>query len=167
MGSLFARTAFDRIDGGTMADPSAVAELRQQEEFRFEVRFENTSFAPLVVDEPPPNGGGAGPSPTQTLATAVGHCMSSTLYDCFRRAQVPVRHIVTKVRTFNGRNERGRMRVQRIEVELECEPLRAEDRPRVDRCLEVFADYCPVSGAVRDGIAIEFSSKIETPGSST
>lgn len=143
-----------------MADPSAVAELREQEEFRFETRFEGTSFGPIIVDEPVPTGGGAGPSPTQTLATAVGHCMASTLYDCVRRAHVPVRHIVTTVRTYTGRNERGRLRVQRIEVEFTCDPVRPEDRPRVDRCLEVFADYCPVSGAVRDGITIDFTSKI-------
>jgi uncharacterized OsmC-like protein len=145
-----------------MAEPSAVVELRQQEEFRFEARYENASFAPILIDEPAPVGGGAGPSPTQSLATAVGHCMSSTLYDCFRRARVPVRGIVTTVRTFTGTNVRGRRRVQRIEVELSCEPVNAEDRPKVDRCLEVFADYCPVSGAVRDGIAIEFTSKIGT-----
>lgn len=145
-----------------MADPSASVELRQQEEFRFEARYEGAAFGPRLIDEPPPNGGGAGPSPTQSLATAVGHCMSATLYDCFRRARVPVRGIVTTVRTFTGVNERGRRRVQRIEVRFACDPVRAEDRPNVDRCLEVFADYCPVSGAVRDGIAIEFSSSIGT-----
>jgi len=145
-----------------MPEPSAKVELRQQEEFRFEVHYDAATFGPRVVDEPPPNGGGAGPSPTQSLATAVGHCMSATLYDCFRRARVPVRHLVTTVRTFTGRNDRGRLRVQRIEVSVTCEPVHAEDRPKVDRCLEVFADYCPVSGGVRDGIAIEFSSAIPT-----
>jgi len=150
-----------------MDESSAVAELRQQEEFRFEVRYGDSAVAPILVDEPPPIGGGQGPSPTQTLATAVGHCMSSTLFDCFRRAHVPVRGIVTTVRTYTGINERKRRRVQRIEVELTCEPVRAEDRGKVDRCLEVFADYCPVSGAVRDGVAIEFASKIGTLPPST
>ena len=145
-----------------MAVPSATVELRQQEEFRFEARYENATFGGPIVDEPPPNGGGAGPSPSQTLATAVGHCMSSTLFDCFRRANVPVRSIVTRVSTYTGRNERGRLRVQRFEVSLTCEPVRVEDRPKVDRCLEVFADYCPVSGGVRDGIAIEFRSDVPT-----
>jgi uncharacterized OsmC-like protein len=145
-----------------MADPSATVELRQQDEFRYEARYENTTFGPRAIDEPPPTGSGAGPSPTQSLATAVGHCMSSTLYDCFRRAHVPVRNIVTTVRTYTGRNDRGRLRVQRIEVSLSCEPVRVEDRPKVDRCLEVFADYCPVSGGVRDGITIEFHSNVPT-----
>jgi uncharacterized OsmC-like protein len=147
----------------TLADPSAVVELRQEEEFRYEARYPGAAFGPVIVDEPAPTGGGTGPSPTQILATAVGHCMSSTLYDCFRRAHVPVRGIVTTVRTHTQRNDRGRLRVRRIEVDLRCEPVRPEDRERVDRCLEVFADYCPVSGAVRDGVTIEFTSMISTP----
>ncbi len=145
-----------------MTDSSATVELRQQEEFRFEAVYDNATFGARIVDEPPPTGGGSGTSPAQSLATAVGHCMSSTLYDCFRRAQVPVRGIVTRVRTYTGRNARGRLRVQRIEVSLTCEPVRAEDRAKVDRCLEVFADYCPVSGAVREGIAIEFRPDVPT-----
>ena len=32
--------------------------------------------------------------------------------------------------------------------------VRGADRTRFDRCVEVFQDYCTVSGAVREGIEI-------------
>jgi hypothetical protein len=58
------------------------------------------------------------------------------------------------VRPIFGRNANGRLRVVRLEVAMDVHPVDPADQPKVDHCLEIFADYCPVSGAVRDGAAI-------------
>jgi organic hydroperoxide reductase OsmC/OhrA len=137
-----------------MAESPPVVTLRQQEKYRYAVEFDGPPVGGTIVDEAPPTGGGAGPNPGQSLALAVGHCMSSTLYACFERAHVAVRPIVTTVRPIFGRNARGRLRVVRLEVALRAEPVDPTEQAKVDHCLEIFADYCPVSGAVRDGAEI-------------
>ena len=138
-----------------MADPDARTDLEQVEKYEFTVRFAGAPFAGLTVDEPAPVGGERGPSPVQSLAMAVGHCMSSTLVNTLDRAHVRVTPLHTTVRATVGVNERGRRRVRRLDVEIATRPIDEADRGRFDHCLEIFPDFCTVSGAVREGIPIE------------
>ncbi len=138
-----------------MAAATNAVVLRQDAEFRFTVRFEGRTYGPWTVDEPPPTGGGAGPGPRDILAVAVGHCMSSTLYDCLRRARIRLRSMETTVSTDVGRNAAGRQRVQRIHVAIRAEPADEAERSLLDRCISVFEEYCTVSGAIRTGIPID------------
>ncbi|HTW77570.1 MAG TPA: OsmC family protein [Thermoplasmata archaeon] len=130
------------------------AELTQVEHYEFSVAFPGASYAALRVDEAPPTGGDAGPNPVRTLAVSVGHCMSSTFVNTCERAHVPIAPIRTTVRATVGRNEKGRMRVTGLEVEIFTAPLDPADRSRFEHCVEVFPDFCTVSGAVRAGIPI-------------
>ncbi|HXW67556.1 MAG TPA: OsmC family protein [Thermoplasmata archaeon] len=137
-----------------MAAPPPDAALDQVERFEFMVRFPGAPYPGLTVDESPPTGRDHGPSPVRSLAMAVGHCMSSTLASTLERAHVAVAPMRTTVRATIGRNDRGRLRVRALEVEIATAPLSPEDRERFEHAVEVFADYCTVSGAVREGIPI-------------
>jgi organic hydroperoxide reductase OsmC/OhrA len=137
-----------------MPEDESVVELDQVERYRFEVRYPGKPFGPIVVDEPVPTGGGAGPSPTEMLASAVGHCMSSTLLNTLERAHVPVTPLHTTVNVEVGRNEKGRLRVRLLSLELRVQPLDEVDRPRFDHSVSIFEEFCTVSGAVREGIPI-------------
>jgi organic hydroperoxide reductase OsmC/OhrA len=130
------------------------AELAQVERYRFEARYPGQPFGPITLDEPEPTGGGVGPGPIQVLATAVGHCLSSTLLNTLERARVPCGPINTVVEVEVGRNDRGRLRVRRLSVGVRASPVHPEDRERFDHCVSVFEDFCTVSGAVREGIQI-------------
>ena len=134
-------------------DPPLV-ELAQVQKFEFRASFPGTKYLGLTVDEPGPAGGDAGPNPTRALCLAVGHCMSSTLTSTCERAHVRIRPIWTTVRATTGRNDKGRWRVQQLEVEIDTGPLDEADRPAFDHCVEIFPDYCTVSGSVRQGIPI-------------
>lgn len=133
-------------------EPGAIAE--QVDRYEFVIRFPETGFPPLRVDEPSPVGADRGPNPVRILASAVAHCMSSTLYNCLERAHVPVGPIRTTVRAEVGRNDRGRQRVRRLAISIAATPLNEADRPRFQHCVEVFEDFCTVSGAVREGITL-------------
>ncbi len=137
-----------------MADAPTRVELSQIERYRFETTFPGTPFAAIVVDEPAPIGGDGGPNPGRMLAIAVGHCLGSTLYNSLERAHVRAAPIRTRVEVEVGRNERGRLRVRSLSVQIATYPLDEADRPRFDHCLEIFEDFCTVSGAVRAGIPI-------------
>jgi uncharacterized OsmC-like protein len=138
-----------------MSAPDAHTELNQVERYRFTVTFLDAPFPGLTVDEPRPLGGDQGPNPVQTLAMAVGHCMSSTLVNTFERSHVRVTPLHTTVRATLGVNENGRSRVRHLGVEIRTQPVDEADRGRFERCVEIFPDYCTVSGAIREGIAIE------------
>ncbi len=136
-------------------------ELAQVENYRFTVTFAEAPFPGLTVDEPAPVGGDAGPNPVQSLAMAIGHCMSSTLVNTLARARVPVAPITTTVSASFGTNDRGRRRVRALTVEIRTRPLDEADRTRFEHCVEIFEDFCTVSGAVREGVRIE--SRVAAP----
>ncbi len=138
-----------------MPDEVVTVALRQEDGFRFSVDFGGVPAGAWTVDENPPLGGGAGPSPSQTLAAAIGHCLSSTLLDCLRRARVPTRHVATEVHATRGRNAAGRLRILRMSATVRAEPVDPADRPRMDRCVAVFEEYCTVSASVRQGIPMD------------
>jgi uncharacterized OsmC-like protein len=138
-----------------MAPEPSQAELAQVERFEFRATFPGGPYGPFLVDEAPPVGHDAGPNPVRTLALAVGHCMSSTLVSTCERAHVAIVPVRTSVRATVGRNDRGRLRVQRLEVEIATGPRDPADAERFAHCVEVFPDYCTVSGAVRAGIPID------------
>jgi uncharacterized OsmC-like protein len=140
-----------------MSAPDAETDLEQVKNYRFQVAFADAPFGPVTVDEPPPVGEDQGPNPVQSLAMAVGHCMSSTLFNSLQRAHVPVTPLRTTVRATVGPNAEGRRRVQRLTVEIVTRPLSEDDRSRFDHCVEIFPDFCTVSGAVRNGVPIEHS----------
>ena len=130
-------------------------ELEQVERYQFTAKFADAPFAAIVVDESPPVGREAGPNPVQSLAMAVGHCMSSTLINTLERAHVAVTPLRTTVWATIGVNDRGRRRVQQLHVEIRTAPRDEGDRARFDHCVEIFEDFCTVSGAVREGMKIE------------
>lgn len=138
-----------------MSAPDAHLELDQVEKYVFTVVFADAPFPSLTVDEPPPVGGDRGPNPVQVLAMAVGHCMSSTLVNTLERAHVRATPLRTTVRATVGTNEKGRRRVRRLRVDIATQPVDEADRSRFDHCVEIFPDFCTVSGAVREGIPID------------
>lgn len=137
-----------------MSPESPSAELAQVERYQFSVSFPGAPYEGYRVDEAPPVGGDAGPNPVRTLAVAVGHCMSSTLTNTCERSHVAIRPIRTTVRATIGRNEKGRLRVTALDLEIRTGPIDEADRARFDHCVEIFPDFCTVSGAVRAGIPI-------------
>ncbi|MBI2072685.1 MAG: OsmC family protein [Gemmatimonadetes bacterium] len=146
---------------------AAVAEKREAEEpstfalslsfkdgYEFAVDFQHTGVAELVVDEHPPIGAGRGPNPARMLAAAVGHCLASSLLFCVRKARIDVRDFPVRVEGTMVRNERGRLRVGELKVQLAPE-IRVEDRGRLGRCLEIFEDFCVLTQSVRHGVKVE------------
>ncbi len=144
-----------------MPEEGSPVALEEVDRYEFTVTFPGAPYPAWRVDEAAPVGHDAGPNPVRSLAVAVGHCMSATLFHTLERSHVAVAPIRTTVRTTVGRNENGRLRVRALAVEIHTQPLKDEDRASFERCVEIFADYCTVSGAVREGIPID--SRV-TPG---
>ena len=131
----------------------AVTKLKFIQGYRFKAIFDLERVPDILVDESKPAGEGLGPNPTRLLSVAIGHCLSSSLLYCLRRARIEVKGLETNVKATTARNEEGRLRVRDIDVQIDLD-VGEEDQERVSRCLEVFEDYCTVTQSVRRGIQV-------------
>ncbi len=124
------------------------------EGYQFLVDFGVGGVAELIMDEPPPLGAGHGPNATRVLAAAVGNCLSASALYCLRKARVPVKNMRTTVRASLVRNQGGRLRLGGLRIELHPE-VQDADLERLNRCMELFEDFCVVTESVRDGIEVK------------
>lgn len=134
-----------------------VTKLAFMEGYNFKVQFDLNEVPTLIVDEEKPVGKGIGPNPARLLSAAVGHCLSSSLLYCLRKARVEIRNLETTVETRLARNEGGYLRVSNIDVQLHLN-VDEKDATRVRRCLEIFENYCTVTESVRKGINVKVNT---------
>jgi uncharacterized OsmC-like protein len=136
-----------------MSEKNIVTKLRLIDGYQFNVESDVEYIPNFLVDETKPDGEGSGPNAPRLLAAAVGHCMSSSLIYCLKKARISVRDIETTVKTSLFRNETGKLRIRSIDVQISLK-VDEEDEPRVQRCLTLFEDYCTVTQSLRKGIEV-------------
>jgi uncharacterized OsmC-like protein len=132
---------------------TAKVQLEQQEDFHFAIRF-GDDIPLLHSDEHPPLGKGAGPSPDQLLAAAVGNCLSASLLFALRKFKQAPEPIRTEVEATTGRNEANRLRILRVAVRLTL-GVPAAGLQHLDRVLSQFEQFCTVTESVKQGIPVE------------
>jgi organic hydroperoxide reductase OsmC/OhrA len=111
------------------------------------------NLPPIVFDEPPPLGEGSGPNAAAVLAAAIGNCLAASFAFCLRKVRLEPIDMTAEVVAHVARNEQGRFRIRGIDVELSPEVLE-HDRPRLERCEQLFEDFCVVTESVRRGIPV-------------
>ena len=127
--------------------------LARVQNYEFKVQFDWDHLAPMIVDESEPLGQRKGPNPSRLLAVAVGDCLSASLLFCLNKAKMNVADVKTGVRGELVRNDKGRLRVGKIDVRIAVE-LQDGQYDRINRCLDLFEDYCVVTASVRKGIPV-------------
>ncbi len=136
-----------------MADNSHESvRLVQQQDYQFTMQFGGAA-PDLLADEPPPLGKGAGPSPVQLLAAAVGNCLSDSLLFALRKFKQTPEPIRCDVQAEVGRNAENRLRVLGMTVRLHL-GVTADTLQHLDRVLDQFEAYCTVTQSVGAGIPI-------------
>ncbi len=138
-----------------MSEHSPSVTLHQTHEYQFDIAFA-PGMAHLTSDEGPPLGSAQGPSPAHLLLSAVGSCMSSSLYFALRKFKNDPGGITTTAQGRLGRNEAGRLRVLQIEVEIRL-GARADQLQHLERVLGQFEEFCTVGASVRAGIPTDVS----------
>ncbi|NQT08592.1 OsmC family protein [Candidatus Bathyarchaeota archaeon] len=127
--------------------------VAREEDFVFKVDFGLDGVGDLIMDEPEPLGGEAGPNASKVLAAAVGNCLCASLMFCLQRSRVEVRGVEASVSGVLARNEGMRWRIKEMSVEVTPD-VDDEHRKQLERCVEIFEDFCIVSSSVRQGIPI-------------
>ena len=128
--------------------------LRFVRGYEFVATFpESEAFPPIVFDEPPPLGDGSGPNAAAVLAAAIGNCLAASFAFCLRKVRLEPVDVTANVVAHVARNDQGRFRVKGIDVELSPEVLES-DHQRLQRCEQLFEDFCTVTESVRRGIPV-------------
>lgn len=128
--------------------------LRFLRGYEFVAKFpDNESLPPIVFDEPPPLGEGSGPNAAAVLAAAIGNCLAASFAFCLRKVRLEPVDVTVEVVAHVVRNEQGRFRIKGIDVQLAPVVLDS-DKPRLQRCEQLFEDFCIVTESVRRGIPV-------------
>lgn len=144
---------------------TARARLERIERFHFVASFPDVPDAPpLAIDEQPPLGDGSGPNPASLLAAALGSCLAASLVFCLKRAKIHPAGVAADVTAHIVRNEKGRFRIGDVDVELSLDCADA-DPAGVDRCRELYEDFCIVTESVRHGIPVNVRIAQRQPAS--
>lgn len=126
--------------------------LTQRQAYQFEHHYA-PGIAALLADEPPPLGTGLGPDPVQLLCSAVGNCLSASLWFACQKYRDDPSPLRTEVKATVGRNEHNRHRVQGLAVDLHLgQPAAA--LAHLQRVLDTFEDYCTVTQSVAPAIPV-------------
>jgi uncharacterized OsmC-like protein len=130
--------------------------VEQVEDYEFKVRFDKPQFDEYRLDEPAPIGHDNAPNAARFLSAAIGNCLSASLLFCARKAKLPLGPIRTEVRTQVLRNDRGRLRIGKVDVRIDPR-IPDPEKQKALRCLDLFEDYCVVTQSVRQGIDVQVS----------
>jgi uncharacterized OsmC-like protein len=133
-------------------------DLERVHNYEFRIRFGKGHYPELVTDEPQPIGNDRAPNASRLLAAAVGNCLSASLLYCAEKSRASVTALRAKVNVEHTRNQRGRLRIGKISVEIVPEVSEA-DRSKLERCVGLFEDFCVVTQSVREGIEISVDVK--------
>ena len=129
--------------------------IRLSHDYEFVATFDDVPGAPSVsFDEPEPLGHNTAPNAAAVLGAAVGNCLAASLSYCLRRARIDLHGLTATVTTHVVRNERGRHRIGSIDVALAPELGEATN---IERCQELFEDFCTVTASVQRGIPVHVS----------
>ena len=134
------------------ASATETVHLVQRQDYQFEMRF-GPAAPSMLADEPPPLGQGAGPSPVQLLAAAVGNCLSDSLLFALRKFHQKPEPIRCDVAADVGRGPQGRLRVLGLRADLTL-GVPAAALERLDRVLAQFEDFCTVTQSVGAAIPV-------------
>ena len=135
-----------------MSDKRVSVSLKQQQDYRFEVKFVE-HMPVLISDEPEPLGSGTGPSPVQMLCAAVGNCLSDSLLFAFRKFKQVPEPMQCVVTAEVGRNPENRLRVLNMNARLEL-GVPSNELEQLERVLGQFEAFCTVTQSVGLGIPI-------------
>jgi len=129
-------------------------ELELLRNYEFKINFDLEGVDNLLVDEQPPTGEGKGPDAVRLVLAAVGTCLSASLSFCLRRSRVEVKGLRTEVGGTIARNEEGRWRIKKIRARVHPQ-VGEEQRSHLERCVEIFEQYCIATQSIRQGIPVE------------
>jgi uncharacterized OsmC-like protein len=124
---------------------------------KFEAVLDKNHFPNFLFDEPPHAGGNdEAPSASRYLVSAVLNCLSASLTFCLQKSRIPLDALDSEATCTIDRNEQGYWRIERIDAKLlpKWNDWNEKMEKALERCRNLFINYCIVSASVKEGIEI-------------
>ncbi len=129
-------------------------DIEHLKDYQFNVEFDKESMGTILTDETEDVGGEAqGPPPSRLLAAATLNCLMASLIFCLNKKRVEYESLQGEVTGTIGRVD-GRWRVTTLDVDIKL-GVGEEDKAKLDKCIDIFEDYCIVSQSVTNGIDVK------------
>ena len=129
-------------------ESAGTVSLWSETDFQFRVEFGLAGVPAITTDAMPPLGHGQGPDSERLLMAAVANCLSASLGFALRKYRNPEIPIRTKGQAWLAPNAQGRLRMQRIEVDIHL-GVPAGSIRLLERALAQYEDFCTVTQSVR------------------
>ena len=136
--------------------------IEHQSDLAFKVQFDWPDAPPLLTDEPEPMGQRKGPNATRLVAAAAGNCLSASLLFCLTKSRVQLSGVTSLVKASIERNEKGRMRIAGLHVRIQVAGIAEEEQAKLERCLQLYEDFCIVTSSLRQGFPVDVEVVDET-----
>ncbi|NHJ24434.1 MAG: OsmC family peroxiredoxin [Candidatus Lokiarchaeota archaeon] len=96
-----------------------------------------------------------GPNPSRMLGLAILGCLSASFIFCLKKRVLSLDDLKAIAEVTLARNEKGFLRVKKIDVNIDTIIKDPDARKRAEQCKKMFENYCTVTQSVRDGIKVE------------
>ncbi len=134
-------------------------DIERLEDYKFRVEFDKDSMGELLTDESEEAGGDEeGPNPTRLLAASTLNCLMASLTFCLDKKRVDLKSLKGSVTGIIERVE-GRLRITKLEASIRPE-VNIGDKEKLEKCLDIFEDYCVVTQSIRNGIDVEVEVEV-------
>ena len=100
-----------------------------------------------------------GPNPSRLLGMALLGCLSASFIFCLKKRNFSIDDLKAEAEVIIGRNNKGFLRVKKVNVEISSKIDDPDVRKRADQCKKMFENYCTVTAAVREGIEVNVDLK--------
>lgn len=148
------RTHFGMKEWKAMSSNPTVT-LTQQNGYQFLIDF-GVHTPDLLVDEPPPVGGGTGPTPSRLLLAGVANCLLLSFLSALTKYKQDPGGLAATATAHPERNEAGRIRITEITIEIRVGKSGSE-LENIALILQSFENFSTVSQSVQQGIALKVS----------
>ena len=95
-----------------------------------------------------------GPSPAHLIGQALLGCLSASFIFCLKKRNFVLDDLEAEADVVIGRNEKGFVRILKIDVNIKPKIDDPDVRKRADMCKKMFENYCTVTAAVVEGIEV-------------
>ncbi|MGM0404871.1 MAG: OsmC family protein [Thermoplasmatota archaeon] len=137
-----------------MENSSIKVEMENLEGYKFKAKFDKESMGEIITDETEEVGGDEeGPNPGRLLAAASLNCLMASLIFCLKKKRVDLKSLKGEI---EGTVERidGRLRITHLDVHI-FPGVREDDKHKLEKCVDIFEDYCIVTQSIRNGIDVD------------
>jgi uncharacterized OsmC-like protein len=140
------------IDREEIMSGTPIVKLTHQTGYQFLIDF-GLDTPDLIVDEPPPLGGGAGPTPSRLLLAGIANCLVFSLLTALTKHQQDAPGLTAIATARTERNDAGRIRIVEVTITIRLGKADVEIA-NLETILGSFEQFSTISQSVQQGIQL-------------